>query len=135
MNARTPLAALILLFACVGWCPAQDTAPKKLIIVAGKPSHPPRMHEFNAGVQLLAKCLRDSSTLEQAFSRYVGLRRERVEKTAVWARRFGNGKAVTNPIGVWMRDLMMPFFLKFSANPAALDWVYEYSIDWETPMI
>lgn len=29
----------------------------KLVIVAGKPSHPPRMHEFNAGVQLLAKCL------------------------------------------------------------------------------
>jgi hypothetical protein len=24
--------------------------------MAGKPSHPPRMHEFNAGVQLLAKC-------------------------------------------------------------------------------
>lgn len=34
-------------------------APKKLVIVAGKPSHPPRMHEFNAGVQLLAKCLKD----------------------------------------------------------------------------
>ena len=28
-----------------------------LVLVAGKPSHPPRMHEFNAGVQLLAKCL------------------------------------------------------------------------------
>src|SRR5262245_51793928 len=33
--------------------------PKRLVLVAGKPSHPPRMHEFNAGVQLLAKCLRD----------------------------------------------------------------------------
>jgi type 1 glutamine amidotransferase len=30
---------------------------QKLVLVAGKPSHPPRMHEFNAGVQLLAKCL------------------------------------------------------------------------------
>ena len=30
---------------------------KKIILVAGKPSHPPRMHEFNAGVQLMAKCL------------------------------------------------------------------------------
>jgi hypothetical protein len=27
--------------------------------MAGRPSHPPRMHEFNAGVQLLAKCLQD----------------------------------------------------------------------------
>jgi hypothetical protein len=34
-------------------------APKKLVVIAGKPSHPPRMHEFNAGVQLLAKCLAD----------------------------------------------------------------------------
>lgn len=29
----------------------------KLVLMAGKPSHPPRMHEFNAGVQLLAKSL------------------------------------------------------------------------------
>jgi len=30
---------------------------QKLVLMAGKPSHPPRMHEFNAGVQLLAKSL------------------------------------------------------------------------------
>ncbi len=30
---------------------------EKLVLVAGKPSHPPRLHEFNAGVQLLAKAL------------------------------------------------------------------------------
>jgi hypothetical protein len=33
--------------------------PKKLVLIAGAPSHPPGMHEFNAGVQLLAKCLKD----------------------------------------------------------------------------
>ena len=32
-------------------------ASQKLVIIAGKPSHPPRMHEFNAGVQLLNQCL------------------------------------------------------------------------------
>ncbi|WP_404309016.1 ThuA domain-containing protein [Neorhodopirellula lusitana] len=36
----------------------------KLVIIAGKPSHPPRMHEFNAGVQLLAKCLESVDGLE-----------------------------------------------------------------------
>lgn len=36
---------------------ADGADPKKLVLIAGKPSHPPRMHEFNAGVQLLAKCL------------------------------------------------------------------------------
>jgi hypothetical protein len=29
----------------------------KLVLMAGKPSHPPGMHEFNAGVQLLSKAL------------------------------------------------------------------------------
>ncbi|MFK8111677.1 MAG: ThuA domain-containing protein [Rubripirellula sp.] len=37
---------------------------KKIVIVAGKPSHPPRMHEFNAGVQLLAKCLKEVPTVD-----------------------------------------------------------------------
>jgi type 1 glutamine amidotransferase len=37
---------------------------RKLVIVAGKPSHPPRMHEFNAGSQLLATCLRGTTALK-----------------------------------------------------------------------
>ena len=37
---------------------------KKIVLVAGKPSHPPRMHEFNAGVQLLEKCLKDSASVQ-----------------------------------------------------------------------
>ncbi len=37
---------------------ANASAAKKIVLMAGKPSHPPRMHEFNAGVQLIAKCLK-----------------------------------------------------------------------------
>ena len=40
---------------------------KKLVIVAGKPSHPPRMHEFNAGVQLLAECLKNVPGVKTEF--------------------------------------------------------------------
>ena len=29
----------------------------KLVLIAGKPSHPPGMHEFKAGTTLLEKCL------------------------------------------------------------------------------
>lgn len=43
---------------------AADAPPRKLVIVAGKPSHPPRMHEFNAGVQLLHKCLQEFPGLD-----------------------------------------------------------------------
>lgn len=58
----SPLRLLILaLFALSGLstlslAEAKDT---KIVLVAGKPSHPPRMHEFNAGVQLMAECLKD----------------------------------------------------------------------------
>ncbi len=31
--------------------------PRKLVLIAGKPSHPPLMHEFRAGSLLLEKCL------------------------------------------------------------------------------
>lgn len=37
--------------------PAEET--KKLVLIAGKPSHPPLMHEFRAGCLLLQKCLQD----------------------------------------------------------------------------
>lgn len=49
--------------ACVGICGVLlgerlcSEAPKRLVLVAGKPSHPPRMHEFNAGTQRWAKCM------------------------------------------------------------------------------
>ncbi len=36
---------------------ATPDGKKKLIIIAGKPSHPPRMHEFRAGSLLLQQCL------------------------------------------------------------------------------
>lgn len=37
---------------------------KKLVLIAGKPSHPPLMHEFRAGAMLLEKCLEGSGVLE-----------------------------------------------------------------------
>lgn len=40
---------------------------KKIVLIAGKPSHPPRMHEFNAGVQLITKCLRQHDAIEVEF--------------------------------------------------------------------
>ncbi len=37
---------------------------RKLVLIAGKPSHPPLMHEFRAGCMLLEKCLADVPGLE-----------------------------------------------------------------------
>ena len=43
---------------------AEQSPPKKLVLIAGKPSHPPGMHEFNAGCLLLQKCLAGIPGLE-----------------------------------------------------------------------
>ena len=56
MNLRVVSVFLFVVTIAMVSVPADDS-PKTLVIVAGKPSHPPRMHEFNAGSQLLAKCL------------------------------------------------------------------------------
>lgn len=81
---------------------------------------------------VLAKCLRDSPQLETAFATYNHLRRQRVERMVAWARKLGSTKTITNPFAVWLRDTLMPFFLKFAANPAALDWIYNYDVAWDT---
>ncbi len=40
---------------------------KKIVMVAGHPSHGPGAHEFNAGVQLLNKCLQHQPNMVSAF--------------------------------------------------------------------
>jgi hypothetical protein len=44
---------LLLLFVTLG----AAAADKKIVLIAGKPSHPPGMHEFRAGCLLLQQCL------------------------------------------------------------------------------
>ena len=83
---------------------------------------------------VLAKCLRDISNLEQAFATYERLRRARVERMVQHGRGAGQGKVMTNPIQVWFRDRLAPLFLKLFANPAALDWVYSYKVNWDEPV-
>jgi 2-polyprenyl-6-methoxyphenol hydroxylase-like FAD-dependent oxidoreductase len=83
---------------------------------------------------VLAKCLRDISDQALAFAIYERLRRARAERMVQHGRNAGQGKAMTNPIGVWFRDLLAPFFLKLFANPATSDWIYSYKVDWDEPV-
>jgi hypothetical protein len=61
-----PLLAIVLV-AVSGLLVTAEDKPKHLVLVAGKVSHPPRMHEFNAGVQLLAKSLKGVEGLKTDF--------------------------------------------------------------------
>jgi type 1 glutamine amidotransferase len=59
---KHPARALLLCVLALCGSAAVATAEtadgtRKLVLIAGKPSHPPRMHEFRAGSLLLEKCL------------------------------------------------------------------------------
>jgi hypothetical protein len=48
---------------------AAGAKKKKLVMLAGRPSHGPGAHEFNAGTMLLRKCLEKTPELEVDFHR------------------------------------------------------------------
>jgi hypothetical protein len=55
--------SLVLAAMLIGsFAHAADTA--KIVLVAGRPSHGPGDHEFNAGIALLAKCLKSVPNVE-----------------------------------------------------------------------
>lgn len=62
-----PIFSIAFLLAVSLTASSVHAETRKIVLVAGKPSHPPRMHEFNAGVQLLAKCLQGQKDVEVQF--------------------------------------------------------------------
>lgn len=48
----------------MGATEANAAEPAKIVLVAGRPSHGPGDHEFNAGIKLLAKCLKECPDVE-----------------------------------------------------------------------
>ena len=80
---------------------------------------------------VLALCLRDIPEVDAALATYERLRRERAEKVVAYSRRLGQSKTISNPLGVWIRDLVMPFALRRFANPQAHAWLYTYHVDWD----
>lgn len=59
---RTLGLAAVLLAA--GAATAAAAEPTKIVLIAGRPSHGPGDHEFNAGCKLLAKCLAEVPGVE-----------------------------------------------------------------------
>ncbi|MBI5766687.1 MAG: ThuA domain-containing protein [Verrucomicrobia bacterium] len=51
------LRHLLALLAVVALPLGVQAADKRIVLIAGKPSHPPGMHEFRAGMLLLQQCL------------------------------------------------------------------------------
>ncbi|MGI5128442.1 FAD-dependent monooxygenase [Pseudonocardia sp. CA-107938] len=83
----------------------------------------------------LARCLRDHPDPETAFTAYVGLRRERVERVVAAGARSSNQKAA-GPVGRVLRDLVLPIILRRAAGSGtgSLAWLHRYEIDWDAPV-
>src|SRR5262249_36421782 len=60
-----PLAAILTGLLAIESAHAADTT--KIVLVAGRPSHGPGDHEFNAGCKLMAKCLAEVPGVEPVF--------------------------------------------------------------------
>ena len=61
MKIKYPASFSVLSFVLLGSCAQAAAAPRNVLLIAGKPSHGPGQHEHNAGVQLLAKCLKEGA--------------------------------------------------------------------------
>jgi type 1 glutamine amidotransferase len=56
------MKTFLALTCSLGLVAGSVAAPKKVVMLAGKPSHGPLSHEHNAGIQLLAKCLKQGAS-------------------------------------------------------------------------
>lgn len=61
----------------------------------------------------LGRCLHGAAAPTQAFAAFEATRRPRVEAVVRLGRRNGSGKAVSGPVAEWLRDRMLPLFLRF----------------------
>lgn len=78
---------------------------------------------------LLAMCLRDLGAPERAFERFERLRRPRVEAIARVARRNTSPKAMPGRPALWLRDRLLPLFLRLGA--AEQDRGYAFKVRWD----
>lgn len=79
---------------------------------------------------LLAKCLRDTAAIRDAFTLFERIRRSRVERIVAQGARTSSSKAA-GPFGRVLRDLVLPFVLHRFVTEKSQAWIYEHRIGWD----
>ena len=67
MSRTTGILAAALTLAGAASADAWAADKAKIVLIAGRPSHGPGDHEFNAGTKLLTKCLKELPGVEPVF--------------------------------------------------------------------
>ncbi|TSE03574.1 FAD-dependent monooxygenase [Mesorhizobium intechi] len=65
---------------------------------------------------VLAACLDATPLPGQAFAAFQALRQDRVEHIVKVSRRIGSQKQAKGPVALFLRDLMLPFFVRLGAR-------------------
>jgi 2-polyprenyl-6-methoxyphenol hydroxylase-like FAD-dependent oxidoreductase len=78
---------------------------------------------------VLAKSIRDSTSIEAAFADYEATRRKRVERIVAQGARTSSSKT-PGRAGRLVRDTMMPILFRYVITERSLRWMYDYRIDW-----
>ena len=112
---------------------------KAPIIILGDAAHAPSPSSgqgasmaLEDGV-VLAKCLRDLPGIESAFTTFERIRRRRVERIVAQGARSSSSKAA-GPVGRVLRDLLLPFVFRHVVTEKSVAWMYDYHIDWNSPV-
>jgi 2-polyprenyl-6-methoxyphenol hydroxylase-like FAD-dependent oxidoreductase len=79
---------------------------------------------------LLAKCLRDRPAISDAFAAFDQLRRRRVERIVAQGARTSSNKTA-GPAGRLLRDLLLPFVLRYVVTSESQAWIYDHRVDWD----
>jgi 2-polyprenyl-6-methoxyphenol hydroxylase-like FAD-dependent oxidoreductase len=109
------------------------------VIVIGDAAHAPSPSSGQGaslaleGALSLAMCLGEASSIPRAFSAYEGRRRARVERIVAQGARSGSAK-IPGPLGRLTRDLMLRLVFRFLVTDRSLAWMYDYRVDWHTPV-
>jgi 2-polyprenyl-6-methoxyphenol hydroxylase-like FAD-dependent oxidoreductase len=86
---------------------------------------------------MLARCLRDSSTISGAFAAYEGLRRERVERVVMLGRKTNSTKPSAMRQDALSDDTISEIIARNSTAKywKSQSWLFDYHIDWVEPKI
>lgn len=82
--------------------------------------------------QVLAQALRDEPDIAAALRVYEQIRRPRAEAVVAYSREISNRKQTGTGISAWLRDIMLPHFLKRAATDTGQDWLYEPLPDFDS---
>ena len=82
---------------------------------------------------VLAKCMRDIPETQKAFAKYQQLRKPRVEKMVLLARKQGKFSTMQNPMMKWFRAKFLSYMAKHGSSQ--FDEIYGYRVDWSKKVI